>query len=52
MATIQPDKTEQEPRSRHFAGIDVGAEDLVLAVRKNVKPFGPQTFTNTPAGRA
>ena len=35
-----------------FAGIDVGADELVLAVRKNGKPFDPQKFTNTPADRA
>ena len=47
MITIQPDKTEQEPKSVHFAGIDVGAEELVLVIRKNGKPFDPQKFINT-----
>jgi transposase len=51
MITIQPDKTEQEPKSVHFAGIDVGAEELVLVIRKNGKPFDPQKFINTPADR-
>jgi transposase len=35
-----------------FAGIDVGAEDLVLVIRKNGKLFDPQKFANTPADRA
>lgn len=35
-----------------FAGIDVGAEELILMIRKNGKPFNPQKFTNTPADRA
>ncbi|MEQ1546548.1 transposase [Methyloglobulus sp.] len=51
MITIQPTKTEQEPKPVHFAGIDVGAEELVLVIRKNGKPFGPQKFTNTPVDR-
>ena len=34
-----------------FAGIDVGAEELVLVIRKNGKPFNPQKFTNTPSDR-
>lgn len=34
-----------------FAGIDVGAEELVLVIRKNGKPFGPQKFGNTPSDR-
>jgi hypothetical protein len=33
-----------------FAGIDVGAEELVLVIRKNGKPFNPQKFANTPSG--
>jgi transposase len=49
MTTIQPDKTEQKPV--YFAGIDVGAEELVLVTRKSGKPFGPQKFNNTPADR-
>jgi transposase len=32
-----------------FAGIDVGAEELVLTIRKNGKSHHPQKFTNTPA---
>lgn len=35
-----------------FAGIDVGAGELVLVIRKGGKPFDPQNFTNTPADRA
>ncbi|MEQ1531340.1 MAG: IS110 family transposase [Methylococcales bacterium] len=52
MDTIQANSTEQEPKSVHFAGIDVGAEELVLVIRKNGKAFDPQKFTNTPADRA
>jgi transposase len=33
------------------AGIDVGAEELVLVIRKNGTPYKPQKFTNTPADR-
>ena len=35
-----------------FAGIDVGAEELVLVIRKNTKSLTPQKFTNTPGDRA
>ena len=49
MTTNQPGKTEQRPV--YFAGIDVGAEELVLVTRKSGKPFGPQKFNNTPADR-
>ena len=35
-----------------FAGIDVGAEELVLVIRKNGTPFKPQKFDNTPSDRA
>jgi transposase len=49
MTTIQPGKTGQKPV--YFAGIDVGAEELVLGTRKSGKPFGPQKFNNTPANR-
>ena len=34
------------------AGIDVGAEELVMVIRKNGKPLNPQKFTNTRADRA
>jgi len=34
-----------------FAGIDVGAEELVLVIRKNNKSLNPQTFSNTPSDR-
>ncbi len=51
MSTIQPAKTEQEPKSDFFAGIDVGSEELVLVIRKGGKPFDPQKLTNTSAGR-
>ena len=52
MTNIQPDKTDTESKVSHFAGIDVGAEELVLVILKNGKPFDPQKFSNTPADRA
>lgn len=51
MMTIQSKKIAQAPKPT-FAGIDVGAEDLVLVIRKNGTPFNAQKFTNTPADRA
>lgn len=36
---------------RLFAGVDVGADELVLLIRKNGKPFDPQKYTNTRADR-
>ena len=45
-------KNEIEFKPSHQAGIDVGAEELVLVIRKNSKPFDPQKFTNTPSDRA
>jgi hypothetical protein len=45
-------KTDLEVKPDLFAGIDVGAEELILVVRKNGKPFNPQKFANTPADRA
>jgi len=52
MTNIQPNKTDTESKGSHFAGIDVGAEELVLVILKNGKPFDPQKFSNTPADRA
>ncbi len=49
---IQPNETASQPQLDLFAGIDVGAEELVLVLRKNGKPFNPQTFANTSAGHA
>lgn len=49
--TLQSEKTLQEPKSI-FAGIDVGAEELILVVRKNGASYKPQKFANTPAERA
>jgi transposase len=34
-----------------FAGIDIGAEELVLVMRKKSKSLDPQTFSNTPSDR-
>ena len=52
MTNIQPNKTDTESKLSYFAGIDVGAEELVLVILKNGKPFDPQKFSNTPADRA
>lgn len=52
MINIQHKETAQEAKPDLFAGIDVGAEELILVIRKNGKPFDPQKFANTPADRA
>src|SRR3989338_8917490 len=49
--TIQTKKTVQELKPP-FAGIDVGAEELILVIRKSGTPYKPQKFANTPADRA
>ena len=36
--TLQLKQTDQEPEPR-FAGIDVGAEELILVIRKNGTPL-------------
>ncbi|MDD1632737.1 MAG: transposase [Methylococcaceae bacterium NSP1-1] len=51
MTNIQHKETAHEAKPDLFAGIDVGAEELILVIRKNGKPFDPQKFTNTPADR-
>ena len=51
MTTIQLKHTDPEAKPTLFAGIDVGAEELVLVIRKNGKPLNPQQFANTPADR-
>jgi len=51
MTAIQVKQTDPEAQPTLFAGIDVGAEELVLVIRKNGKPFDPQKFSNTPADR-
>ena len=48
---IQSEKIVQEPKQL-FAGIDVGAEELILVIRNNGAPYKPQKFANTPADRA
>ncbi len=50
--TIQSKKIVQEESKSSFAGIDVGAEELILLVRKNGISCKTQKFTNTPADRA
>jgi len=52
MTTLQLNKIDPEAKLPLFAGIDVGAEELVLVIRKSGKPFDPQAFANTPADRA
>ncbi len=52
MTNIQLKNTAHGSKPPLFAGIDVGAEELVLVIRKNGKPFDPQKFTNTPVDRA
>jgi len=51
MTTIQLKQIDPESKPVLFAGIDVGAEELILVIRKNGKPFDPQKFANTPADR-
>jgi len=51
MSNLQLIERQSEPKQTLFAGIDVGSEELVLAVRKDGKPSEPQTFANTAAGR-
>ena len=51
MTNIQHKETAHEAKPDLFAGIDVGAEELILVIRKNGKPFDPQKFANTPADR-
>ena len=48
--TNNPATTELTPRL--FAGVDVGADELVLVIRKNGKPFDPQKYANTRTDRA
>ena len=52
MMNIQLKTNDAQVNSIHQAGIDVGAEELVMVIRKNGKLFNPQTFTNTRADRA
>jgi transposase len=52
MTNIQYKEIDQEFKPVLFAGIDVGAEELILVIRKNGKSFDPQKFANTPADRA
>ena len=48
MTNIQFKHSDPEAKPVLFAGIDVGAEELILVIRKNGKSFDPQKFTNTP----
>jgi len=47
----QPKETPHETKPPLYAGIDVGAEELVLVIRNNSKSLNPQTFSNTPSDR-
>jgi hypothetical protein len=49
MTNIQVKNIDHESKPALFAGIDVGAEELILVIRKNGKPFDPQKFANTPS---
>ena len=51
MTTLQLKQIDPESKPDLFAGIDVGAEEVILVIRKNGKPFDPQKFANTPADR-
>lgn len=51
MTSIELNATAHDASLWLFAGIDVGAEELVLVIRKNGKPFDPQKYANTPADR-
>ena len=51
MATIKPNDMTVPHQPTLFAGIDVGAEKLVLVIRKDGKPTDPETFANTASGR-
>jgi len=50
--TIQPKNIVPEESKSIHAGIDVGAEEFILLVRKNGVSHKSQKFTNTPADRA
>jgi transposase len=52
MTDIRPKNFDPGAKPSLFAGIDVGAEELVLVIRKDGKPFDPQEFANRPSGRA
>jgi transposase len=51
MMNIAQKETVNGTKPPLFAGIDVGAEELVLVIRKNSKSLNPQTFSNTPSDR-
>jgi hypothetical protein len=47
-----PLNTTAESIHRLFVGVDVGADELVLVIRKNGKSFDPQKYANTRSDRA
>ncbi len=48
---IPQKEIDSDTKQSLFAGIDMGAEELVLVIRKNNKLLNPQTFSNTPSDR-
>ncbi len=52
MTNSQLIEMTSEPTTKLFAGIDVGADELVLVIRKNGKPLDPQKYGNTRAEHA
>lgn len=52
MKTILLEQTRPETKALQFCGIDVGADEWVMVIRKHGKPSPPQTTANTPAGHA
>ena len=44
MTNIKHKEPLHEAKPDLFAGIDVGAEELILVIRKNGKPFDPQAL--------
>jgi transposase len=49
--TIQPKPIEEEAK-KFFAGIDVGAKELVLVIRNNGSSLKAQKFSNNSEGRS
>ncbi len=49
--SVQFKHTDQKSNT-FFAGIDVGAEELFLVIRKNGTPYKAQKFSNSSADRA
>lgn len=52
MKNTELKQTSREAKAQQFVGIDIGADELVVVVRKAGKPSNPQTVANSPAGHA